>query len=109
MTDEQIIKALECCKAESDYTCKDCPCLYTDCVIEIGEALALIQRQKHQISIYKKLLDKAEERIAADRADAVMEFVERIKEESFHHIDFGDLVYCSDVERIAREMTEGEQ
>lgn len=87
MTDEQIIKGLECCNAEK-IDCRKCPYRFKDNIDECRmcfgflslDALALHQRQKDQIAIYKKLLDKAEERIATARADAVREFADTVIE-----------------------------
>lgn len=50
MTDNEIIKALECCSDTVNYQCNKCP-LYVDCEkAVIAEcALDLINRQKEQI------------------------------------------------------------
>ena len=57
MTDNEIIKALECCKKGTALTCKDCP-LYEDkghtCItILTYNALELINRQKADIERLK--------------------------------------------------------
>lgn len=47
MTDEQIIKALECCK---DLKCSECPLFMTDCDVKLcQEAIDIINRQKAEI------------------------------------------------------------
>lgn len=43
-------------------------------------------------------------RIKRARADTVREMQERIKAEKFHHKNFGDLVYLTDIDRIADEL-----
>ena len=59
LTDEQIIKALECCTQEDYRTaCKDCPCddmCYTDLKSIDKFALDLINRQKAEIERLKNL------------------------------------------------------
>ncbi len=75
-TDEEIVKALECFGAD----CKGCPFIYQGCFdcgsipTEFLESvLALINRQKAEIE---------ELRMVAfmDRAEAIKEFAERLKE-----------------------------
>ena len=63
MTDEQIIKALECCVDEYIHSCDYC--LFEkerddDNLNLVKYALALVNRQKAEISVLRKLLDKAE-------------------------------------------------
>ena len=87
MTDNDIIKALECCK---DNYCKSCPRLYCgDEVVECRAVLMeitldLINRQKAEI----ERLEKANERFAKDfdsyyatvKSQAAKEFAERLCE-----------------------------
>ena len=104
MTDNEIIKALECLTGES-IPCKDCPysANYThfDCQRQVAkDALDLINRQKAEIERYErennekfdkwKLLDERtkewyaelyEEAKVVVRAEAVKEFVEMLKEQ----------------------------
>ncbi len=51
MTDNEIIKALECCEKPVGKGCKECPLYNTDCTaINLGAiALDLINRQKAEI------------------------------------------------------------
>ena len=104
MTDKEIIKALECCpKAEMTVDCKalGCPvyqkkgCGYvlncdidstTDAIIEglSKDALDLINRQKAEIErLETNCLSMAQtmpNMAKAERAEAVKEFAERLKE-----------------------------
>ena len=110
MTDNEIIKALECLTGES-IPCKDCPysANYThfDCQRQVAkDALDLINRQKAEIERYErennekfdkwKLLDERtkeryaelyEEAKVVVRAEAVKEFAERLKETITNAID----------------------
>ena len=57
MTDEQIIKALECCPYHSN--CEECPCdSFCDKPNVYDEAVSLIQRQKAEIERLKAELEK---------------------------------------------------
>ncbi len=122
MTDNEITKALECCANDGD--CKDC-CInpnkgnYGYCTsLAIKAALDLINRQRAEISVKKKLLDKAEieiERLEQRfvevnktlKAEAIKEFAERVK----HIIGFDDLIPTDCVmlfpylDNLVKEMT----
>ena len=72
MTDEQIIKALECCSSSNSEQCKKCPlisqkdelfsCLYQ----KESLSLDLINRQKAEIERLKKKNEKYLNRIEKD-------------------------------------------
>ncbi len=107
MTDEQIIKALECCATDDGDDCFQCP--YCNLFYEPGnggcvnrcrkDALELINRQKAEIESLKQIIDeqdkeiiKLQKRIIFWREDlnyqpekikseAIKEFAERLKEE----------------------------
>ena len=51
MTDNEIIKALECCSDDENYKCNECP-LYVDCekASIAGYALGIINRQKAEVA-----------------------------------------------------------
>lgn len=92
MTDNEIIKALECCKPKQNRNCGDCPAydLGNFCAAELREnALDLINRQK-----------KAEiEKLKSAKSEAIKEFADRLKEKDgyYNHI-FDDCVnteFCS--------------
>lgn len=91
-----IVKALECCQLDSDYTCKDCPLKDGDCAIEAGLALALI----------RELTDE----VAKAKADTVLKMRERLKEEAIdiqdHMGEFDVVVLEEDIDRIAEELLE---
>ena len=117
MTDEQIIKALECSP-----------------LIDIGgcrkiDALSLINRQKAEIERLKELNDVLEtdninanmnlehiqyevdllkQEKSAVIAEAIKEFAEKLKEKSRMPLGtlYGKLVYLTDIDNLVKEMTE---
>ncbi len=93
MTDNEIIKALECCERFEIEDCKECP-YYTlghGCLTKcFGNALALIKRQKAEIErleSYNENLLAANvglscgllDEIKTARAEAIKEFAEKLK------------------------------
>ena len=128
MTDNDIIKALECCHVgKRDHDCKKCP-LYRRvpaCVGHLTEAaLDLVNRQKAEIERLKAMIEAAEdhynplpfkgifdEKIAEVKAEAVKAFSEGLNE----YIDFitssfytEGVVPCikAKIEQFVKEMTE---
>jgi hypothetical protein len=67
MEKDLIIKALECCQLDSDYTCKDCPLKDGDCAIEAGLALSLINSYEQRIAE----LTEENERLRAEYAQII--------------------------------------
>lgn len=138
MTDNDIIKALECCeKAKTRDDCKKlgCPaceekgygCVYfnrTDeedewaCFAEIGKDLVdLINRQKAEIEEKSNKLRDVLPIVAELKAETITEFAERLKAElvvsQFECDGFLYDVYdveetCDKIDQIAKEM-KGEQ
>jgi hypothetical protein len=92
-TDDDVIKALECCKRPANQTsCDDCPYQFSNekCSSKlIDDALALINRQKAEIEKlgrdrYQLLPDGRVELIPrtdinAIKAEAIKEFAQRLK------------------------------
>lgn len=132
MTDEQITKALECCKIGE---CDDCPFygVKEDCEVELPEdALDLINRQKVRIKELKERISYLEESIDCSRkeynrllqkmqqlkSEAIKEFAERLraKAEMYNSEDVeeGDLIddlltvgeIVEIVDNLVKEMTE---
>jgi hypothetical protein len=79
MTDNEIIKALECCSVETEEIChnKACPLIKDRrCVTTLSRnALDLINRQQAEI---ERLLQKLQQ----PQAEAIKEFAERLKKEA---------------------------
>lgn len=78
LTDDEIIKALECCK--------NCCCKQCDEEPDFQEAINLITRQKAEIETFTKNLEAMavtmRNSAKAERAEARQEFVERLKEKA---------------------------
>jgi hypothetical protein len=109
MTDNEIEKALECCKLtneQQESRCDECPLWETSLMIcqELlaYHALGLINRQKAEIEEHKRLFETIHKEIKAvkalyiedigkAKAEAIKEFAERLKE---------------NIDCIAQEMTE---
>ena len=88
MTDDEIIKALECCG--SGYgNCYSCPYDAESCITTEGEslllksALDLINRQKAEIESLKHRkteLQIRNQELQHEKSEAIKEFVEKLKE-----------------------------
>ena len=137
-TDEEVIKALECC-SKPYCNNNDCPLhehtINTkDCITKLStNALDLINRQKAEIEELEAEIDKQYEQARADilgnmadggtschwcieqhQAKAIKEFAKRLKCHSYQSV--GDNGYISpcrevsveDIDNIVAEMTEGE-
>ena len=82
MTDEQIIKALECCSDDSVIRCEECPYCETEFICRKKDMLCdsfdLIKRQKAEIERLKiNLKAVLDER--ADHSEAIKEFARRVE------------------------------
>ncbi len=127
MTDNEIIKALECCFTDNFGDCEECPlkCKRDDifsCMRTKQEAtLDLINRQKAEIERLKAekqsikycyeqaksyndtLAESCEKNCKkfnmTTRAEAIKEFAERVKEQTFHYYDY-------DIDNLVKEITE---
>lgn len=116
MTDNEIIKALECC-ARLNRKCNECPLLNDGAVSEHCvsvircEALDLIKRQRAKIEELSEVLsDHIRMEYAKIRAEAITEFAERLKSEAVEArcCTFLTVVCVSDINSILAEMTEGD-
>lgn len=84
MTEEQIIRALECCKNDD---CDNCPNTFGNCYANLaGYALDIINRQQEKLKVQAnnihaliKMKDVEMQRI---KAEAIKEFVEKLKDMS---------------------------
>ena len=125
MTDNEIIKALECCmKTEFISDCAKCEMLASDCKDTLIEnALDLINRQKAEIlELQKRIINwRADMDYRPDeiKSEAIKEFEERLSKEfeicrkEYKNVmnDEGAcaiIIAKSVVVRVAKEMTEVE-
>lgn len=107
-TDEEVIKALECCNDNFQKGCDDCifnGASYDDepsCVDKLNEATrALINRQKAEIAFW---MDAA----ANAKKEAVKEFAEKVKEKAYVNKPYGvgKSVDECDIDDLVKEFTE---
>ena len=118
MTDNEVIKALECCGFEYGNRCSICP-KYDGgndfCQEELHRyALDLINRQKAEIERLEKALEEQYESsiIAMDvyKSEAIKEFAERLKLKLQWDTEFENtLVFETDIDNLVKEMTEVEK
>ena len=114
MTDNEIIKALECC---TSYDCEHCkyepPILVPKSSLACNDALMkdaldLINRQRAEIEEKSNKLREIMPIVAELKTEAVKEFAERLKAEKWKHKNFGELVCVEDIDSLLKEMV-GEQ
>lgn len=113
MTDNDIIKVLECClnldcKKSPMEICDPCPYFHEgNCTYLLKEnALNLINRQKAEIERLEKQLDsKCDRCIARDRAEAIKEFAEKLKDSFGYGWLLGSAVKTH-IDNLVKEMTE---
>lgn len=127
MTDEQIVKGLECC-VEGDTFCyecgEDCPFIDVDMctVILRRETLDLIKRQQAEIKELQEILGGTSkvqsQTCAVVRAETVREFAKRLTEHSSFcvaksggkemHETKAYTIRAKIIDKLVREMTEKE-
>ena len=111
MTDNEIIKALECCAVM--YDCPDCP-FECDCG-NMGNlstaAIDLINRQKAEIERLKKdkynfqkALNQSEDYRLIAKAEGAKEVIERLKEEATVDDDMTWWIANVDIDKVLKEM-----
>lgn len=112
MTDNEIIKALECCIFDDVKECDNCP--YYDketeiyCVNDLlKDALNLINRQKAEIESLKNDRDFWESAAKTEVSEVIIEFAERILKDSRKY--FVSTPFVEHVTAIATEMIEKER
>ena len=111
-TDEEIVKALECCQSHTITDCRDCPNRASghNCVNELmRNALDLINRQKAEIERLKAeqmmaegYADALEERA---KAEAIREFAERVMALIYSADDINPVTEWQ-IDNLVAEMTE---
>ena len=116
MTDNEIIKALECCI--SDKRCSEIECPFRnackDSVYALEKsALDLIKRLQWQVKRLKKYDEERDialhaRLIATSRAEAYKEFAERLKQKTkqiqiTYNLEY-DVVFVSEIDNLLKEM-----
>ena len=114
MTDNKIIKALECCKKND---CDNCPNGFGNCYANLaGYALDLINRQRVEI---EKLANKCDDCAGCTqwecdcsliKDELVKEFANRLKAmlTPYPEVPFCEMVGSLDIDALVKEITEGE-
>ena len=83
MTDNEVVKALECC---TDMECSKCPMNYDDCEERdfetlVKRAIPIFNRQKAEIERLEDILNAVDNTIGYFKAKTIKEFAERLKDE----------------------------
>lgn len=118
MTYNEIIKALECCKAVNG-TCSECPYRGNRTCIGIlhKDALGLINRKQSEIEMLRsniktdfltvtEKLKLSQSEISEIRTEAIKEFAKSISRLSFSDEENGEsMMYLQDVYDLVEEMT----
>ena len=133
MTDNEIVKALECCSYDNCFMlCDECPLKNDGCVdVLIPSVLSLIKRQQAEIKVCERIVrdlhldDLEREAIQATavtaairdmeraletaKAKAVREFAERLKERFAEKLgntkeSFACFSICREIDNLVTEM-----
>ena len=117
MTDNEIIKALECCAKSG---CKNCPenCGSAMCLKNLViDSLDLINRQKAENEILEKELMKCKlekemlhQTVEEIKSEAIKEFAERLKSKIWHSPECNYIrsITPDYIDNLVKEMTEVE-
>lgn len=96
MTDNEIIKCLECCASEEENACDDCYCANGKCIATTPYVLDLINRQQAEIERWRYQLELVlKER--ADHSEAIKEFASEFEYEIIHKEFWKDHPHTSQV------------
>ena len=119
LTDNEIVKALECCSKPVGENCKECPLHLTDCLkVNIEElALDLINRQKAEnerlTTALKEIsngLAEVKVLVARDlknaKAEAYKEFAEELHNKAMKPEEICDnfAVGCNTIDNLLKEL-----
>lgn len=112
MTDNEIIKALECCnKSDNGKGCFLCPYRQycPDCLRRRNEdAIELTNRQKANAEGLTNAVKFLNEKVSSAKAEAVKEFAERLKDslDDFYHTEEDALLETGDlIDNLVKEMS----
>ena len=116
MTDNEIIKALECCGNIVDSTCKGCVYHETynaSCVVRLmRDALDLINRQQAEIERCERLCNSLDDQMADAKIDTLKHFLGRLKfelgiafDEPIFDTIIGNIIE-STIDKLLKELTE---
>ena len=116
MTDNEIIKAFDCCNNKT-LDCDECPCHYKQekpCLELDNLVFDLINRQKAEIKRLEKdskrlkkvemQLDDAMKMYDTIKAEAYKEFADRLKENSIATFSWNGVVLVEEIDNLLKEM-----
>lgn len=111
MTDNDIIKALECCGCDN-YQCDNCPYAYKTCTV-YKDSLDLINSQKAEIERLRSMnraklatIHDLQIELKTAKSEAIKEFAERLKKRIYKggvHPTVEDEFIC-DIDNLIKEM-----
>ena len=119
MTDNEIIKALECCKQNCLSKCLSCPAgkVYEFCSQEImNDAIDLINRQKAEIEVLQKRIvfwrEDLNYNLKKERAEARKEFAEELRSKTRKYTEYDEggwdrdvyAVEVAEIDNVLKEM-----
>lgn len=110
MTDNEIIKALECCSNDDDDSgCRNCPLgdkyPYCDDVLD-GRTIDLINRQKAEIEALIAGQETLQKYIVTAKADAIKEFADCVKkhQEMLFNEIYSSFGFAEAIDNLVDEM-----
>ena len=109
-TDEEVIKAFECCRKDTPKDCDACPYVDIDtktyCVNEmIKDALDLINRKNAEIEQYRDYNAELQEKLGESRNEALTEYVTELEKRLIAG-GLGIAFVRSQMYKLLKEMTE---
>lgn len=108
MTDEQIIKALECCATDDGDDCSQCP--YGNIVYKSGSGGCVNRCRKDALDLINRKKEENEMLLQKLQSEAIREFAEKLKgyamgengskEKAYFFVD------VQDIDNLVKETTE---
>lgn len=106
MTDEQIIKALECCATDDGDDCSQCP--YGNIVYKSGSGGCVNRCRKDALDLINRKKEENERLLQKLQSEAIKEFAERLKNKIWYS-DLCNLertITPEIITNLVKEMTE---
>lgn len=109
MTDNEIIKALECCSTDvRENTCPKC-IFYKEhrcSTLMLNAVSDLINRQKEEIETMQNAARAYETAYHRIKSEAIKEFVHRLKDRVVQKYEYTDIRIFEEIDNLVKEMTE---
>ena len=111
MTDEQIIKALECCATDDGDDCSQCP--YGNIVYKTGSGGCVNRCRKDALDLINRKKADNERLLQKLQSEVIKEFAERLKEKADDYVlaegEFETMIFAYDIDNLVKEMTEADK